>query len=77
MFKDIERNAPTYWTLKDEEDNIDLLIGAGKLENQPTVKFLDSFFILKMTDTICNAIDSNREISDDTFSFEHIFKIEF
>ena len=53
-----------------------ILIGAGKLENQPTVKFLDSFFILKMTDTICNAIDSNREISDDTFSFAHIFKIE-
>ena len=77
MFKDIERNAPTYWTIKDEEDSIDLLIAAGKLENRPTVTFSDSFFILKMTDTICNTTDSNREISHDTFSFVHIFKIEF
>ena len=30
-----------------------------------------------MTDTICNAVDSNREVSDDTFRFAHTFKIEF
>ena len=28
IFKDIERNATTYWTIKDEEDNTDLLIAS-------------------------------------------------
>ena len=50
IFKDIERNAATYWTLKDEEDNTDLLIASRKLENWPTAKVLDSFFILEKTE---------------------------
>ena len=46
------------------------MIASAKLENWPTAKELDSFFILKKTDTICNVNDDNREILGDTFSSE-------
>ena len=70
IFKDIQRNVATNWTIKDVEHNIDLLIASGKLENRPTAKGLDSFFIVKTANTICNVNDDNREVSDKTFSFE-------
>ena len=70
IFKDIQRNTAPNWTVKDVERNIDLLIASGKLENWPTAKGLDSFFILKRADTICNVSDDNREVSDNTFSSE-------
>ena len=69
IFKDKQRNA-TNWTLKDVEDNIDLSIASGNLENRPTAKNLDSFIILKKTNTICNVNDDNRKVSDDAFSSE-------
>ena len=46
------------------------MIPSGKLENRPTAKVLDSFFILKTADTICNVNDNNREVSDNKFSSE-------
>ena len=70
IFKDIQKNAATNWTIKDVEGNIDLLIASGKLENRPTAKGLGSFVILKTADTICNVNDDNREVSDNTFSSE-------
>ena len=70
IFKDIQRNVATNWTIKDVEHNIDLLIASGKLENRPTAKGLDSFFIVKTANTICNVNDDNREVSDNTFSSE-------
>ena len=60
IFKDIQRNTATNWTVKDVEGNIDLLIASAKLENWPTAKGLDSFFILKRADTICNVSDDNK-----------------
>ena len=70
ILKDIQRNAATNWALIDVEGNIDLLIASGKLEHPPTAKGLDSFFILKKTDTIPNVNDDNREVSDDKFISE-------
>ena len=46
------------------------MIASGKLENQRTDKRSDSFFILKTTDTVGNTNDYNREVSDNTSSFE-------
>ena len=70
IFKDIQRHAATNWAMKDVEGNIDLFIGSGKLENWSTAKELDSFFILKTTDTIDNINDYNGEVSNKTFSSE-------
>ena len=70
IFKDIERNAATNWTLKDVEVNIDLLIASGKLENWPTAKDLDSFLILKKTDRIYDVTGDNREVLNNTVSSE-------
>ena len=36
IFKDVQRNAATNWTINDVEGNIDLLVASGKLENRPT-----------------------------------------
>ena len=74
IFKDIQRNAATNWALIDVEGNIDLLITSGKLEHPPNANGLDSFFILKKTDTICNVNDDNREVSDDTFISELVHR---
>ena len=46
------------------------MIASGKLENRSTAKDLDSFFILKTTDTVGNVNDYHGEISDNTFSSE-------
>ena len=46
------------------------MIASGKLENRSTAKELDSFFILKTTDTVGNVNDYHGEISDNTFSSE-------
>ena len=46
------------------------MIASGKLENWPTAKRLDSFFILWTADTICNVNDGNKEVSDNIFSSE-------
>ena len=70
ILKDIQRNAATNRILIDVEGNIDLLIAYGKLEHPPTAKGLESFFILKKTETIGNVNDDNREVSDDTFISE-------
>ena len=70
IFKDVQRNAATNWAMKDVEGNTDLFIGSGKLENWSTAKELDSFFILKTTDTIDNINDYNGEVSNNTFSSE-------
>ena len=70
IFNDIQRNAATNWPIKDAEGNIDFLITSGRLENWSTAKGLDSFFILKTTDTIDNINDYNGEVSNNTFSSE-------
>ena len=44
------------------------MIASGKVGNWPTAKGLDSFFIVKTANTICNANDDNKEVSDNTFS---------
>ena len=46
------------------------MIACEKLENRSTAKSLDSFFILKTTDTVGNANDYNGELSGNTFSSE-------
>ena len=69
IFKDIQRNF-NFWTIKDVKRNIDLLIASGKLENRPTAKGLDSFFIVKTANIIRNVNDDNREVSDNIFSSE-------
>ena len=74
IFKDIQRNAATNWAMKDVEGNTDLFIGSGKLENWSTAKELDSFFILKTTDTIDNINDYNGEVSNNTFSSELVHR---
>ena len=56
-FKIYKKNAATNWKIKDAEGDLDLLIASGKLENWSTAKGLDSFFILKTTDTVGNVID--------------------
>ena len=70
IFKDIERNVTTNWTLKDVGSNMNLLVASGKLENRPTAKALDSFFISRKTGKIYNINDDKREVSGDTFSSE-------
>ena len=74
-FKDIQRNTATNWTIKDVERNIDLFVASGKLENRPTAKGLESFFIVKTTHTIYNVNDDNREVSNNTFSSELVHEI--
>ena len=74
IFKDIQRNAATNWAVKDVEGNIDLLITSGRLENRSTAKGLDSFFILKTTDTTDNINDYNGEVSNNTFTSELVHR---
>ena len=46
------------------------MIASEKLENQPTAKGLDPFFILKTTETAGNVNDYNGEVWHNTFSSE-------
>ena len=62
-----KKNAAINRRFKHVEGNIDLLIASRKLENGPTAEGLDSVFILKKIDIICNVTDDNREVSNDTF----------
>ena len=62
IFKDIQKNAATNWTIKDVKGNTDLLIASEKLENQPTAKGLDPFFILNTAEIVGNVNDYNGEV---------------
>ena len=57
-----KKNAATNWTIKDVKGNTDLLIASEKLENQPTAKGLDPFFILNTAEIVGNVNDYNGEV---------------